>query len=211
MFSETVPEAVAALLFVLCMPGCGSNAVQEDAEAPPAMVTVDAPPRAPENAPAERTSKRARPGVPEGYVELKVEEVSVVDDSFVVILMDEARAVALQIFIGGTEALSIELRYKKRQYPRPLTHDLLDRVMRELGGELVKIHIDDIRDNTFIGAVFVRRGDRIIEVDARPSDAIALALGNRVPIYVSKRVLDQAGVRPNEALPGNPTPGPQPI
>ena len=129
--------------------------------------------------------------------------------------MSEERQVAVPIFIGGTEALSIELRHNKRRYARPLTHDLLDAIMTKLGGKLVHIQIDAIRDDTFVGAVFVRKGDAILEVDARPSDAIALAIGSRVPIYVAEKVLEKAGMSREELTP--PTPdampglGPQPI
>jgi bifunctional DNase/RNase len=76
---------------------------------------------------------------------------------------------------------------------RPLTHDLLDSVIRELEGELFKVQVDELRQAIFIGSVFLRREGRIIEIDARPSDAIALALGNKVPIFMAREVLESAG------------------
>jgi bifunctional DNase/RNase len=72
---------------------------------------------------------------------------------------------------------------------------LLDTLLQKLGGSLWKVHVDDLRDNTYVGTVFVRQGDRVIEVDARPSDAIALALGNKVPIFVSSSVASSAGLK----------------
>ena len=123
--------------------------------------------------------------------------------------MDLAKQTMLPIFVAEAEALSIHLRRDKRRFVRPLTHDLLDDILRRLGAELVKIHIDDIRGKTFVGAVFVRSGDKVFEVDARPSDAIALAIGNRAPIFVSKRVLERAGIKkPPEKI--APQPGSDP-
>jgi bifunctional DNase/RNase len=115
------------------------------------------------------------------------------------VLADEWGKVTLPIFIGGTEGMSIRLRLDKEHYARPLTHDLFDAAVQELGGEVWKVHLDELRGSTFIGRVYIRKGERIIDLDARPSDAIALAIGNRVPIYVARRVLDQAGVRHDEA------------
>jgi bifunctional DNase/RNase len=112
-----------------------------------------------------------------------------------VLLGDASRETVLPILIGGTEALSIALRSEGRRFDRPLTHDLLDAVMHELGGQLVRVRIDDTRGDTFIATVSVRHGDRTREIDARPSDAIALALGNGAPIYVARRVLERAGVK----------------
>jgi bifunctional DNase/RNase len=76
---------------------------------------------------------------------------------------------------------------------RPLTHDLLDAVIRELDSELVKVQVDELRDSIFIGSVFLRREGKIVEIDARPSDAIALALGSKVPIFMAREVLERAG------------------
>ncbi|MBI5532706.1 MAG: bifunctional nuclease family protein [Deltaproteobacteria bacterium] len=116
----------------------------------------------------------------------------------VVMLVDADQKIVLPIFVGGTEALSIELRLDHRRYQRPLTHDLLDSVMRELRGELEKVHVNELRDNVYIGAVFVRDGRRVAEIDARPSDAIALALGADAPIFVARAVIEKAGVRREE-------------
>jgi bifunctional DNase/RNase len=131
---------------------------------------------------------------PQGYVEMTVGDVTSTDDGHAVLLVDESSGVVVPIFIGPNEAMSIDLRHRKQRYQRPLTHDLLDSILHELGGSLVKVQIDDIKDNTFVGAVFVRTPTRVIELDARPSDAIALALGNHVPIFVARRVIDRAGV-----------------
>lgn len=148
-------------------------------------------PAAEEEAPAE---------APKSYVELVVGGVLTNGEGHAVILLDRARDLAVPIFVGESEAMSIALRHARQRYERPLTHDLLDEVLAHLGGELVSIQIDDIRGDVFVGAVFIRQGDRVFSLDARPSDAIALALGHRVPIFVHERVVARAGIRrPQEA------------
>src|SRR5688572_3528356 len=82
---------------------------------------------------------------PKGYVELTVGGVIEAEGDHAVVLIDRARETVVPIGIGGTEALSIHLRHNKRRYPRPLTHDLLDEIVRQLGGRVVKVHIEDMR------------------------------------------------------------------
>jgi hypothetical protein len=209
------PIVAVSACTALLVAGCGSSgSTAPSPSAPPQVISLGEEPAEIVAPPAAQAKDRARPKPPAGYVEVTVGGVVSVDDGHAVVLVDEEQGVAVPIFIGGTEALSIELRHNKRRYARPLTHDLLDSVMRELGGELVKIHIDDIRDSTFIGAVFVRRGDRVAEIDARPSDAIALAIGKEVPIFVARKVIQEAGIRRDELMPGSPPDvpgGPQPI
>ena len=75
--------------------------------------------------------------------------------------------------------------------PRPLTHDLLANVIRELSGELEKIVIHDLRDHTFFAKLVIRQNGKLVEVDSRPSDAIALGVAYDTAIYVEEEVLDQ--------------------
>ena len=98
---------------------------------------------------------------------------------------------------SGTEALSIQLRLSKQRFGRPLTHDLIESIVRELGGKVVRAQVDEIRGEAYIGSVFVQNGERVARIDARPSDAIALALGNALPIFVARKVVDAAGVSPD--------------
>ena len=150
---------------------------------------------APAEAPAAEEAKPSADGVPAKYVELVVGGVLTNGEGHAVVLLDRIREIAVPIFVGESEALTIALRHNRQRYERPLTHDLLDEVLAHLGGELVRIQIDDIRGETFVGAVFIRQGDRTFSLDARPSDAIALALGHRVPIFVHERVVARAGIR----------------
>jgi len=133
-------------------------------------------------------------GAPRGYELAKVWDVVATGDGAAVLLIDAKKTTVLPIFVGGTEALTIELRAVGEHYERPLTHDLLSSLVKELGGRPVKAQIDDLRDDTFFGSVFVRQGDRILQLDARPSDAIALALGSGTPLYVSQAVMLTSGV-----------------
>ena len=144
------------------------------------------------------------PRPPAGYLEMTVLDVKGTVDGAAVLLVNQARSVVVPIMVGGTEALSIQLRQSKQRYQRPLTHDLLDSILHELGGSLVKVQVDDIRDGTFIGTVFVRKGNRVVSIDARPSDAIALAIGNGVPIFMAQRVIDEAGLRKDASPGGSP-------
>ena len=96
------------------------------------------------------------------------------------------------IVIGMFEALSIDRRVKGVQWPRPMTHDLIVNVIDHLGGDLQDIYINDLRDHTYFAKLRVRREGEIVEVDCRPSDAIAVAVTAKVPIYVAEDVLEEA-------------------
>ena len=97
------------------------------------------------------------------------------------------------IVIGMFEAFAIDRIVKGRPSERPLTHDLLASVVGALGGRFVRVAIDDLRDETYYAKVVVGRGeDDEVLVDARPSDAITLALKAQVPIYVAERVMSAA-------------------
>jgi bifunctional DNase/RNase len=117
------------------------------------------------------------------------------DGGAAVLLTDAKHSRVLPIFVGGTEAVSIHLRLRKRHFDRPLTHDLLDSILHELGGKVVRAQIDEVRGETMIGSLVVQSaGGRITRLDARPSDAIALALGSGLPVFVARAVLETAGV-----------------
>jgi len=97
------------------------------------------------------------------------------------------------IVIGLTEAQAIERRLKGVEVKRPQTHDLLSSVIESLGGTLKSISIIDLTDHTFFATLDVERADgETVNIDARPSDAIAIGVANEVPIYVEERVLDAA-------------------
>jgi bifunctional DNase/RNase len=138
-------------------------------------------------------------GAPSGYERATVWDMVPAGDGAAVLLLDSSNTTVLPIFVGGTEAFTIRQDMDGRRYERPLTHDLLSALMRELGGSAVKAQIDDLRDDTYFGSVFVRQGERVLQLDARPSDAIAIALGCGTPLYVSRSVMLTSGV-PREEI-----------
>jgi bifunctional DNase/RNase len=95
----------------------------------------------------------------------------------------------MPIVIGLTEALAIDRRVKGVQLQRPMTHDLLGNVIESLESELEKIVINDLQDHTFYAKLVIRQQGELIEVDSRPSDAIALGVASEIPIYVEDHVL----------------------
>ena len=101
---------------------------------------------------------------------------------------EDARFCPIQI--GLTEAAAIERRLMGQEPPRPQTHELLDAVIAALGYELERIEITDLRDHTFFARLYLRNGSEMRDIDARPSDAIALGATGDVPIYVAEHVLD---------------------
>ena len=135
---------------------------------------------------------------PKGYVQMTPEARSGAEFGNAILLIAPKEEMVVPIFIGGTEALSIRLRLEKRRFSRPLTHDLLDEMVGKLGGKMIRAQVDALEENVYIGTVVLKRGEEIIKFDARPSDAIALAIGNKVPIFVSKKVLDQAGIKADQ-------------
>ena len=132
---------------------------------------------------------------PAGYVLVRASALVQTADGNALLLTREADKRVVPIFIGGTEALSISLRLDGQHYARPLTHDLLDTLLHRLSAKLESVQVDELRDNTFIGTVVVRdRDGQQLRLDARPSDAVALAVGNKVPIFMAQAVLDRAGI-----------------
>ena len=110
----------------------------------------------------------------------------------IVILRDTESQLFLPIWIGVFEANAIALRIEGVEPPRPMTHDLLRLVLEKLGATVEKIVISDLRESTFFALIHLRQGGQSVAVDARPSDAIALALRTEAPIYVLRSVLDKA-------------------
>ena len=100
------------------------------------------------------------------------------------------------VVIGVNEAHAIDRRVKNLTTPRPLTHDLLADVIGELGGDLERIVIHDLRDHVFYAKLVIRCRGQLVEVDSRPSDAIALGVASDTPIYVADSVLRQVCENP---------------
>jgi bifunctional DNase/RNase len=124
-------------------------------------------------------------------MELKRIIISEIHEQQVITLKEVEGDRSFPIVIGIFEATSIDRRVKGITNPRPLTHDLVASVVESLGGELQDIFISDLREHTYFAKLRVRHEGELIEVDCRPSDAIALAVTARVPIYVAEDVLGE--------------------
>jgi hypothetical protein len=114
-------------------------------------------------------------------------------DSHIIFLKEVDGERMFPIVIGFFEASSIERRVKNVTTQRPLTHDLLANAIDLLGGDLQDIYINELREHTYFAKLRIRHEGEIIEVDSRPSDAIALAVTVDVPIYVADDILDEVG------------------
>lgn len=133
-------------------------------------------------------------------VEMTIESirVSLTNYQRVVILKEKESDRFLPIWIGPAEADAIAVRLQDVSVARPLTHDLLQKVIEELGAQVDYVFVNDLSNDTFYAKVMLKVGDRSLEVDSRPSDAIALAVRAEVPIFADESVLDKAGVRMDE-------------
>src|SRR6201988_1490206 len=110
----------------------------------------------------------------------------------IIILRDEAGDRVLPIWVGIFEANAIALQIENVATPRPMTHDLLRNVIQDLDGSVQKVVVCDLQDNTFYALIYLLLDGHTVAVDARPSDAIALALRTRAPIFVEDTVIDNA-------------------
>ncbi len=117
-----------------------------------------------------------------------------VSNSPIVVLKDDEEKFFLPIWVGIFEANAIALQLENISTPRPMTHDLLRNMISQLDARVTRIVINDLRESTFFAQIRVHVGDKLLEIDARPSDAIALALRTEAPIFVAQSVLEQAHV-----------------
>ncbi|MCS7045387.1 MAG: bifunctional nuclease family protein [Gemmataceae bacterium] len=128
------------------------------------------------------------------FVQMQLRRIIIneIQDHQVILLREVDGERSFPIVIGVFEATSIDRRVRGIQSPRPLTHDLVAACIDRLGGELQDVIINDLRDHTYYAKLRIRKDDELIEIDCRPSDAIALAVTAQVPIYVAEEVIEEA-------------------
>ena len=135
--------------------------------------------------------------------------VEVVIDSIRVSLMSQQRIVILRerdaerylpIWIGVYEAESITIALQEVEVARPLTHDLLKSIFAQLDARILRVEVVALRDDTFYGNIVAEVNGSVLNIDSRPSDALAIAVRAHVPILVSRSVMDAAGIVPEEDL-----------
>jgi hypothetical protein len=140
--------------------------------------------------------------------------VEVVIDSIRVSLMSQQRIVILReqnaerylpIWIGVYEAESITIALQEVEVARPLTHDLLTNIFRQLDARILRVEVVALRDDTYFGNIVVEKNGHLINIDSRPSDALAIAVRAHVPILVARSVMDAAGIIPEEDLQEEPS------
>jgi bifunctional DNase/RNase len=117
--------------------------------------------------------------------------ISEMQDQQIIVLKEVDGERKFPIVIGSTEAYAIDRRLKGIPTPRPLTHDLLATVIESMGGSVDRIEINDLQAHTFFARIHVRQNGRTVEIDSRPSDAIALGIATVVPIFVAEHVLEE--------------------
>ena len=125
-------------------------------------------------------------------MELKRIIINEVHEQQVIVLREVEGERSFPIVIGIFEATSIDRRVRGLPSPRPLTHDLVAAVIDHMGGELQDVYINELKEHTYFAKLRIRKDGELVEVDSRPSDAIALAVTARVPIYVAEDVLGDA-------------------
>ena len=131
----------------------------------------------------------------EDFLETRIDNISVSNLGFIVFLKADRDDRVLPIFIGANEAQSIAIAYNNQVPPRPLTHDLMKNVLGMLDVEVTKVQVTSLAENTFFGRVYFKKeGIEDMDIDARPSDAIALALRYKAPIFVHKDVYESASI-----------------
>ena len=126
-------------------------------------------------------------------IEMKVSGLTIdpITNTPIVILKDLQENKAIPIWIGLFEASAIATELEKIVFSRPMTHDLLDSVITTLGAKVERIVINDLRNHTFYARIVLSLNGRVVEVDSRPSDAIALGAAAGSPIFVAEQVFDK--------------------
>ena len=118
----------------------------------------------------------------------------------VAILKDDVSNRYLPIWIGPCEADSITVELQDMEMARPLTHDILARIIADLGGEISHVTIKELRNDVFYAYIMINQQGKQLEIDSRPSDALALAVRAQVPIYVEEQVMEKASITPEDNI-----------
>jgi bifunctional DNase/RNase len=126
--------------------------------------------------------------------------VSLMSQQRIVILREKDTERYLPIWIGVYEAESITIALQEVEVARPLTHDLLANVISQLEARVIRVEVVALRDDTFYGNIVAEKDGNVLNIDSRPSDALAIAVRAHVPILVARSVMDTAGIIPEEDL-----------
>jgi hypothetical protein len=111
-----------------------------------------------------------------------------------VVLVSKEDGMVLPLFVDETAAVAIAFRLMGRPAPRPLAHDLLDRIVPSLGGRLTEVRIDGLKDHVYRSHVVIQQANKQLVIEARPSDALSMALAAKVPVYTTRQVMAEGGI-----------------
>ncbi|MCX8029357.1 MAG: bifunctional nuclease family protein [Brevinematales bacterium] len=136
----------------------------------------------------------------ENIIEVEIEDIVMTNAGFAMIFYDKTSNRVLPIFIGPFEANGIIMKLQGAKFPRPLTYDLIKNMLDSLGAYVEKVIINDLRDRTFYATLYINFQGNIIELDSRPSDAVAIAVRYNSPIYVAQHVMDISSVSRSEYM-----------
>jgi len=130
------------------------------------------------------------------FMDIEVELSKIIidegSDQQVIVLKEKSGQRTLPIIIGIVEIMAIDRRLKNKKFLRPMTHDLLSNTIDALGAKIDKVVVSDIKHHTYFATIYMSIDGRKVEVDSRPSDAIALAAASKVPLYVAEHVFENA-------------------
>ncbi len=142
----------------------------------------------------QRTRPNAAPGAISDDVEVRIRGLMMdpVTNMPMIVLKDVSGEGVLPIWVGIFEANAIALEIEKSSTPRPMTHDLLRNALRAFEARVTRVVVSDLRDDTFYALIWMERDGEVLTLDARPSDALALAMRADCPIYVSRAVMENA-------------------
>ena len=133
-------------------------------------------------------------------VEIDSIRVSLMSQQRIVILKELVSERFLPIWIGPYEAEAITLSLNEVEVVRPLTHDLLRNIINDLGAQVLRVNITELRDDVFYARIILQVNEQEMEIDSRPSDAIALAVRVHVPVFVDDEVMEAASTEPEEDI-----------
>ena len=111
-----------------------------------------------------------------------------------VVLVSKEDGTVLPLFVDETAAVAIAFRLMGKPTPHPLAHDLLDRIVPSLGGRLTEVRIDGLKDHIYQSHVVIQQANRQLVIEARPSDAVSMALAAKVPVYTTRQVMAEGGI-----------------
>jgi bifunctional DNase/RNase len=135
-------------------------------------------------------------------VEIDSIRVSLMSPQRIIILKELDSERFLPIWIGPFEADAITLSLQELEVARPLTHDLLRNVLNDLGAQVLRVNITELKEDVFYARIIITVNGREMEIDSRPSDALALAVRVHVPIFVAPEVMNEAGAYPEKEIEG---------